>query len=424
MPAPESAAKSYRHRVVDWEIDELFPELPALSLDGLKGVGKTTTARERARTVISLDDPDERAVLAADPSRLTRISGPVLLDEWTEWPRAWELVRHAVDEDARGGRFLLAGSATPTARIHSGAGRIVPIRIRPLTLPERKLSEPSVSLAGLLGGTGAPGGETELTLDDYIEQICRSGMPGIGAAWGWRAVQAWLDGYLERLFDHEVAIVGGARTRSVRLRQWASAYAAATATTASYEKLRDAASPGEDSKPAKTTAAEYRELLTRLWFLDPVDPWLPTSTPLKRLGQAPRHFLADPAFAARLLRVTPASLRVEAERHAPLIGQLWESLVALSVRVFAQAASASVGHLRTQGGEHEVDLIVEGEDGRVVAIEAKLAATPDEGATQHLKWLNTMLGDRVAATVLVTTGNNAYHRSDGVDVVPLALLGP
>ena len=415
----------YHRRVVDDELDQLLSALPAISLDGIKGVGKTTTAQARARTVRQLDAPEVRELLGADPQRTVTGPSPILLDEWTEWPRAWDLVRHAVDDGADPGTFLLTGSATPMARVHSGAGRIVPLMMRPMTLLERGVSEPTVSLAALLAGTGSVDGGTDLTLDDLIEQICRSGLPGVPSAGGWRAVQAFLDGYLARLFDHEVEVVGGRRRQSVLVRQWATAYAAATATTASYEKLRDAASPGESEKPARETAAAYRELLARLWFLDPVDAWMPTGSTLKRLGQAPKHFLADPAFAARLLRFTPDRLRREAERHAAEIGQLWESLAAMSIRVFAGRSAADVRHLRTQGGEHEVDFVVEGVDGRIVAIEVKLETPVETSQVRHLHWLRDRLGnDRVAALVVVTAGHHAYTRPDRVHVVPLALLGP
>ncbi|AFV88185.1 AAA family ATPase [Acidipropionibacterium acidipropionici ATCC 4875] len=414
----------YRRRVVDQELDELLPALPALCLEGIKGVGKTTSARARARTIRQLDAPDVRELLGAEPERTVSGDLPVLLDEWTEWPRAWDLVRHAVDDGAVPGSFLLTGSATPTARIHSGAGRIIPLRMRPMTLPERGVTKATVSLGDLLAGTRTVGGDTDLSLDDLIGLICHSGLPGAPKAGGWRATQVFLDGYLDRLFDHEVEEVGSGRRQSVLIRQWAAAYAAASATTATYEKLRDAASPGEAEKPARKTAAGYRELLTRLWFLDPVEAWLPTGTPLSRLGQAPKHFLADPAFAARLLHLTPDRLRGEAERHATVIGQLWESLAAMSVRVFAQPHMADVRHLRTQGGEHEVDLIVEGDDG-ILAAEVKLQAPVEAREVRHLLWLRERLGkDRIASLAVITAGRHAYTRPDGIHVVPLALLGP
>src|SRR5438445_7949112 len=146
----------YRHRIADDELDELISSLPALALEGAKGVGKTATASRRATTVHRLDDPAPRSVALADPSRLVTAAPPVLIDEWQHVPESWDLVRRAVDDGAPPGSFLLTGSASPSGLdTHSGAGRIVTLRMRPLTLAERSVEQPTVSLRGLLTG-GAP----------------------------------------------------------------------------------------------------------------------------------------------------------------------------------------------------------------------------------------------------------------------------
>ena len=146
--------KLYQRRIVDGVLDELFPHLAAVALEGAKGVGKTATASQRAKTILSLDRPGQREILAANLDYITRVPPPVLIDEWQLEPAVWDRVRAAVDEDNAGGRFLLAGSASvaPGVRIHSGAGRIVRIRLRPLAFSERGLAEPVVSLRELLGG--------------------------------------------------------------------------------------------------------------------------------------------------------------------------------------------------------------------------------------------------------------------------------
>jgi hypothetical protein len=106
-----------------------------------------------------------------------------------------------------------------------------------------------------------------------------------------------------------------------------------------------------------------------------------------------------------------------------MLGHLFESLVALCVRVPAQAAEATVGHVRTGNGNHEIDLVVVRDDGKVLAIEAKLAASVDDHDVRHLRWLSDTLGDDLLDSVVITTGRTAYRRRDGIAVVPLALLG-
>src|SRR4051812_26980535 len=143
--------REYVARVVDAELDELMTGLPAIALEGPKGVGKTETAVRRAKTGFTLDDTAQRALIAAEPGRLDRATPPVLVDEWQLHPEVWDLVRRSVDREAAPGRFLLTGSATPTtAPTHSGAGRIVRLRMRPMTLPERGIAQPTVSLRALL----------------------------------------------------------------------------------------------------------------------------------------------------------------------------------------------------------------------------------------------------------------------------------
>ena len=214
------------------------------------------------------------------------------------------------------------------------------------------------------------------------------------------------------------------------LRRWLRAYAAATSTTASYEAIRDAATPGRDNKPAKTTTLPWRDILTRLWILDPVPAWLPTKNRLKELGAADKHQLADPALAARLLNVTADSLLAGAgaapfiPRDGTLLGALFEGLVGLNLRVYAQASEAQVRHLRTHRGEHEVDFIVDAGDGGVVAVEVKLSATVTDRGVAHLSWLRKTLGEDVRDAVVITTGREAYRRRDGIAVIPAALLGP
>ena len=412
----------YLPRTVDSELDELMPHAAAIAIDGPKGVGKTGTASRRAGTVWLLDDPAQRQVAETDPTFTSPPRGTVLLDEWQRLPQVWDSVRRQVDAGAPPGRFLLTGSATPVdARgTHSGAGRILSLRMRPMALHERGGAEPTVSLRSLLGGSQDVGGQTALTVQDYARAIESSGLPGlVGAAP--RVRRPLLDSYLQRVIDRDLPDMGVEVRRPETLRRWLAAYAAASSTTTSYSRLLDMTTGGDGSQPAKTTTIAYRDHLTSLWLLDPVPGWIPASSAISRLQQSPKHQLADPGLALRLLDLSAQGLLGPAGAH--LAGPLFESLVTLGVRVAAQAAEAKVFHLRTNAGEHEVDLVVEGVDGQVLGIEVKLSPSVSDADVRHLLWLREKIPDRVADLVVVTTGTTAYRRRDGVAVVPLALLG-
>lgn len=244
-----------------------------------------------------------------------------------------------------------------------------------------------------------------------------------------RPRQHQLDSYLVRIAEEELPDSGVTVRRPEALRAWLSAYAAATATDTTYSTILDATTAGEVTEPARPTVEGYREHLTRIFVLDPIPAWMPVFYPLKRLTRSPKHHLVDPALAARLLGVAKADLlggegtRVGATAGTWL-GALFESLAAQSVRVFAEAASGRVGHLRTRDTGREIDLIVEGEDRNVVALEVKLSESVNDKDVRHLNWLEEQIGDRLADRVVLMTGEHAYRRRDGVAVVPLALLGP
>lgn len=422
---------AYRRRIIDGVLDEVFPHLSAIALEGAKGVGKTATATQRVTTILSMNRASQREAVMANHDHVTEVPEPVLIDEWQLVPEVWDRVRTAVDDDPHGGRFLLAGSAgvAPEARIHSGAGRIVSMTMRPQSFCERDVCVPTVSLGQLLRGEEPKvSGHSPVSLVQYTDEILSSGFPGIRSLPD-RSRRLQLDSYISRIVEKELPENGIEVKRPETLRAWMAAYGSATSTDANFTEILNAATAGESDKPSRTTVNSYRDHLQRLYVLDPLPAWIPAFNPLKRLTRTPKHHLVDPAIAARLVGVGKDGLlngegRGVAPSTGTWLGALFESLVTQSVRVYASAADAHVGHLRTGDTRHEIDLIVEGEDRQVVAIEVKLAATVSDKDVRHLNWLQDQIGDRLVDRVVVTTGEYAYRRRDGVAVIPLALLGP
>ena len=297
--------------------------------------------------------------------------------------------------------------------------------MRPMTLEERGVEKPTVSLTHLLeGGREQLRGQTGVGLTRHVEEILASGFLAFRSLSG-RARRFQLDSYLRNAVDCDVPEQGLAVRRPDALMAWLRAYAAATSSTAGYSQILDAATPGQGDKPARSTADGYRRVLESLWLLDPVPAWELGGSQFTRLGRSPKHHLADPALAARLLGLNEAKLlgtgggSVGPEGRA-VLGSMFESLATLCIRVAAQAAEADVGHLRTRDGDHEVDLVVTREDGAVLAIEVKAAGAVDDGDTKHLQWLRKQMGQRLIDSIIVNTGTAAYRRPDGVGIVPFA----
>jgi predicted AAA+ superfamily ATPase len=421
----------YIPRVVDSELRDMVATVPAISIEGAKGVGKTESARRLAASVHELDRPDKRELAAIAPDRLLSDDPPVLIDEWQRHPSIWDACRREVDRSPDVGRFILTGSAAPDDVVtHSGAGRIVTIRMRPLTLFERGIDTPTVSVAELLTGSRPEvHGRTTVGIEEYVREIVRGGFPGMRLASD-RAVRALIDGYIDRISEKDFRELGFTVRRPGTLRRWMAAYAAASSQTTSFDTIRDAASSGSGPPPARTTTIPYRDTLERLGILDPVPAWLPSKNHLKRLTQAPKHHLVDPALAARLLGIGEGALlggagsALNRHKESALLGALFESLVTQSIRVYGQAADARIHHLRTYGGEREIDLLLVRDDQRVVAIEVKVAPFPSDSDVRHLSWLREILGENLLDVIVVVAGREAYRRHDGVAVVPAALLGP
>ena len=310
-------------RLIDTRLATLLDGLPAVNIEGARGVGKTWTASRHARTLIAVDDPDERAQLAHLGRRFTAsLDYPVVLDEWQRLPEIWDRVRRAVDADPTPGRFLLTGSSSPAqAPVHTGAGRIVNLRMRPLSLVERSLETPTVSLAALMSGdgTGDVEGSTPVTLDRYVDEILRSGLPGVRDLPA-VAREAQLDAYLEQTVRRELA---APRARSARiLADWLRTYAAAVSTTTSYDTITGAAARRDGPPPAVSTTRRYRDLLEAMWILEPVPGWSPSQNELSRTTTGDKHQLCDPALAAH---VGPGALGVVV---APALGAVDDPLQA------------------------------------------------------------------------------------------------
>lgn len=424
----------YLPRIVDGVLEEYLTSTRAVSVEGPRAVGKTRTASRVARSVLRLDDSATRTIVSADRIGYLRdLQAPVLVDEWQLDPPVWDAVRRLVDDEPTPGRFVLTGSADPgDLQRHPGAARFLRLRMRPLSFAERALENPTVSLNALWRGESDLRGTTSVSLRDYADEIVSSGLPAVRAEPSSVRLDIVAD-YLGYALEHDVPDLGGGRRRPSALRAWLRPYAAATSSVTSLRTIATAASP-EDA-PSKATIASYRDVLSRLWLLDEVPAWEPAGTRLTQVMQAPKHHLADPALAASLLGTDADGLvlasgigdtdpSLAALRDGPLFGALFESLVTLSVRAYAAPARLEVSHLRTHRGDREIDLILEGRDGRIVAIEAKMSGAADAHDVRHLNWLHSKIGDRLVDRLIVNTGTTAYRRPDGVGVVPLALLGP
>ena len=270
--------KKHYDRLIEPYLLNLMKEFPAIAIDGLKGVGKTVSTKRIAATVFELDRPKDFDQIINIVDILVSEPPPVLVDEWQRIPSVWDFIRRAVDDGAKPGTFLLTGSiSSADTNIHSGAARIVRRKMYPLSLAERGIEKPTISIAELFSAaepfSTIISGKTDVGSRDYLYEISASGLPEF-RNYTIDSRKIAFESYLENILSHDF------RQQGIRLRQpetllrWLRAYAAAVSTDAGYMEKLDASTAGERSKPAAKTTIAYREALENLWLLDELPPWL------------------------------------------------------------------------------------------------------------------------------------------------------
>ncbi len=423
MASPETVR--YLPRVVDKELEACLAAAGAVLIEGPRACGKTATAQRRAASEVLMDvDPAAQAMMAADPALVLEGAVPRLLDEWQTAPAIWNHVRRAVDARRRKGQFILTGSAVPPDDImrHTGAGRIVRLRLRPMSLFELGRSTGAVSLGAVLDGAPVRHPAAELSVADLADLVCVGGWPGLLGSTVNDAMRVNRN-YVDDVCRADLARVDGVRRDPGRVHRFMQSLARNIATCASLATVARDVAGSDRSSITSHTARSYLTGLERLMVVEDQPPWAPHLRSRSRLQVSPRRHFVDPSIAVAAVGAGPQHLL----RDFPWFGFLFESLVVRDLRVYAQASDARVHHYRDNTGL-EVDAIVDAGPGRWAAFEIKLGATRIDAAARTL--LNfadrvdtAWYGEPAALGVIVNHGFG-YVRPDGVSVVPLGALGP
>jgi predicted AAA+ superfamily ATPase len=415
----------YRPRVADAELAFLLAAGGAVLVEGPRACGKTATARFAARSEVSLDtNVRARAAGLLDAATLLDGDRPRLIDEWQFVPEVWNQVRRAVDESGgQAGSFILTGSSVPAddATRHSGAGRILRLRMRPMSLAESGHSSGDVSLARLFAGERARAAESRLTVQDMANLVSVGGWPGLQGRTADDAL-AVLRGYLADTARTDLPRVDGVRREPERIRRVMHSLARYTATHVSARAI--AADVGGSDAPIKhQTVLDYIDALARVFVVEDLPAWAPALRSKSRLREAPKRHFVDPSLAAAALGARPERL----VREVDTLGLLFESLVVRDLRIYAQSMDADVLHYHDNTGL-EADAVVQSRDGSWGAFEVKLGLSAIDDAADTLLRLAARVDiDRhgAPAVLAVITGwGYGYRRPDGVSVIPIGALAP
>lgn len=420
----------YRPRIVDRKVETYLETFGAVCIEGPKWCGKTWTAAHHSRSAIYIGDPagnfQNRQLAELSPELVLDGETPRLIDEWQEVPPIWDAVRFKVDQQAAKGQFILTGSATPNHKgiLHSGAGRIGRLRMRPMTLYESGESSGRVSLEALCQGTLTPALTGDVSLEELIHCIVRGGWPG---SLGLSAEQAALlpAEYLRAILEDDVYRIDGVKRDITKMRLLLRSLARNESTTVSNRTLmRDIKAVDDEHIDANTVAA-YLDVLQRLFLIDNQPPFAANVRSSVRVKQAEKHHLADPSLACALLGAGPEQLMGDLE----LLGFLFEALCERDLRIYAESFGGTLYHYQDYKNQ-EIDAVVALADGQWAAFEIKLGAGQIDAAAANLLQIREQIAvdpkgkPPTVCCVLCGLTNAAYRRPDGVYVVPLTALRP
>jgi len=407
----------YRRRLVDSLLDELLAELPAVLLVGPRASGKTTTALRRAATTLRLDRPATAAAMENDPDAILAGSEPpVLIDEWQLSPTVLGAVKRIVDVEPGPGRFLITGSTRADLQAEGwpATGRVVRTPIWPMTIRETAGRTERTSVIDLLfdgdfDAIRAP--QEPVDVRGYVDYALRSGFPEMVEVHSDRARRAWLSSYVDQIVLRDAPFAAQDRDPR-RLRAYLRAVAANTASIVSHKRLYDGAGV------TRTTALSYDHLLESLFVIDQVPAW--SSNRLTRLTRASKRYIIEPGLLGPLLSVDSRTV----VRDAGLVGAIVDTFVAAQLRpeLTVAATPTSMHHLRQAEGRHEIDLVLEGPAGQLVAIEVKAHAAPTAAMARHLVWLRDALPERFVLGVVFHTGPLPFVLDDRVWALPIATI--
>lgn len=445
----------YKPRIVDGVIERFLRVFGGVQINGAKWCGKTWTARAHAKSEVSLDDDAILESARIDKNILLYGDCPHLIDEWQLLPEVRDAVRREIDKRAsEPGQFILTGSSTPPVETyaHSGAGRIVNLTMRPMSLCEQGISDGTVSLRALFAGEFLTGRAENNSLQGIAQWVCRGGWPAavdLPIEDALLISRSYMQSFITdnslrygisqerfRRFLGSLARNNGAaasmRTLSADTDQ-AVPFAGGSHTAKGKQSVASVQSrQGKRTKElAQGTIANYLDRTQNQYLIEMLGGWAPALKAKERLRSTPKRYFVDPSLVVAMLNLNPQRLIGEIQH----LGILFENLCLRDLRIYAGGVELgtepSMYYYRDNNGL-EADVIIELSDGRWGAVEIKLGMNKADEAAESLLKLRqivranpqSQLPDPSFLMVLVGVGQYALQRSDGVCIVPVNLLGP
>lgn len=422
--------KNYLPRITDKLLDERLKAKGAILIEGPKWCGKTTSAKEFAKSFIAMDEPDKtkqyKQMAELNPSALLEGETPRLVDEWQLAPNLWNAVRYEVDKRDDFGQFILTGSAVPAefdASMHSGTGRISRLYMRTMSLYESKDSDGAVSLSNLFDDKEISCANHK-TLDDIAFLICRGGWPISIKLEGKASLFQAID-YFDSVVKNDISRVDSVKRDVEKAKSLLRSYARHVGSQAPLETIRKDMLANQADTFDQVTLYSYIDALKKIFVIEDAPAWNPNIRSKTAIRSTDTRYFIDPSIATAALGIGPKDLIQDLNT----MGFLFENLAVRDLRIYSELLDGSVYHYRDKSGL-ECDAVIHLRNGSYGLVEIKLGGDKliEEGA-QTLKTLSDLIDTNSMKKpsfmmVLCAQAPFAYKRNDGVYVVPITSLRP
>lgn len=418
--------KVYLARLLDKVLNLYLEAFGSVLIVGPKWCGKTTTARQYAKSVIELQNPsvnhDLLKLADIDISKLLEGETPRLIDEWQIIPSVWDAVRYEVDHRGIAGQFIMTGSAVPQDydMMHTGTGRIARIKMYPMSLYETKESNGKISIEQLFNGHHEINGiQSSLSIDGLVYAICRGGWPATLDKSS-DAAMLIAKSYVDALCESDVSRVDAYHKNPNRIRNILRSYARNISTLAPRTTILSDVK-ANDMELSNSVFYQCLSTLERLYVIEDIPAWCPSIRSKTAIRSTEKKGFVDPSLAVAALDLNPTRLLKE----LTTLGFLFESLCIRDLRIYSQHLGGNVSYYHDRYGL-EADAVLHLRDGRYALIEMKLGSREiDEGAKHLLKLKNLLKENHMQEPdflMVLTGGTMAYKRDDDVLIVPIGCL--
>ena len=420
---------AYKPRIADKLLARKMAGKGAVLIEGPKWCGKTTTAKQQAKSMLNLGDSNvlRQSLQMMELSPITLLEGdtPRLIDEWQTIPPLWDTIRSEVDRRGDFSQFILTGSSVlPNAEstIHSGTGRFARIKMRPMSLLESGESTGSVSLTKLFEGEPLKPQVNQKGLEDIAYYTCRGGWPQATLLEGEIALDQALD-YFDSVVERDIQRVDGVKRNADRARLLLRSYARHISQQVSYATIKADMLSNDSQTLDEDTVADYIKALKRLFVIEDLEAWNPNIRSKAAIRTSDTRHFVDPSIGTAALGLGPKDLMNDLESF----GLFFEDLAVRDLRIFADVLDGRLYHYRDSSGL-ECDTVLHRRNGTYALIEIKLGGEKAiEEAADSMKQLaetidHTRMPQPAFLMVLTAVGPYAYRRPDGVFVVPITCL--